>query len=234
MILQVKDLQIGYETPLLSNLNFGLDIGDRLVLFGANGCGKTTLLKALVDPQLQLQGKAQWQISRQEIGVLSQDNHFHQATPDFVEDYLYKCLLQFQPFTPRSRYKKEVMSLMEALDLVNQPLRVLSGGQRQKLKLARVLLTQSKALLLDEPLNAVDASSKMEIMKTLKALMPTTLQIWVLHDYYEIQQLQAPVLWIQEGESQLFSFEGWFKKVDQAFHSWMKIDEPKETPWLNS
>lgn len=224
MLLQVQNLQIGYRKPLVSQISFSLQTGQTVVLFGANGCGKSTLLKSLINSETRLSGQVHWNVKPEEILLISQEHKFHDKTPDYVEDYLLKSRKMLQPFSKDSAHLTEIRNVLSQLKLSNLPLQVLSGGQRQKLKIARALLNQAKVLLLDEPLNAVDAESKKEILQLLKNLSPRTAQIWVLHDYYELQQLQAPVLWIQEGFAESYSFEEWFKKVDVAFHSWMKTN----------
>lgn len=222
MLLQVQNLQIGYRKPLVSHINFNLQKGQTLVLFGANGCGKSTLLKSLLHPETRLAGRVVWNATSEEIIFISQEHKFHDKTPDYVEDYLLKSRLMLNPFTKATQHLADIKQILVQLKLPNLPLQNLSGGQRQKLKIARALLNEAKVLILDEPLNAVDAESKKEILQLLKKLSPQTAQIWVLHDYYELQQLQAPVLWIQEGHAKNYTFEEWFKEVDVAFHSWMK------------
>lgn len=228
MILRVQDLQIGYKSPLVRQIRFELNKGDRVVLFGPNGSGKSTLLKSLIDPSLRQSGHVLWDVPLNEVAPITQEHNFNDQTPDYVEDYLLKSRLLYKPFCFKtSELKAEIRSLMQTLNLRNLPLSILSGGQKQKLKVARALLNEAQVLLLDEPLNAVDTASKREIFNLLKKIAPTTAQVWVLHDYFEIQQLQAPVLWIQEGQAELYSFSSWFKKVDQEFHSWMKPDTGK-------
>lgn len=222
MILQVNDLCVGYSLPLLSSLHFNMDIGQKIILFGANGSGKSTLLKSLLQPSLRLAGHVEWTISKENIVTVSQNTHFHHQTPDYVEDYLFKCCLAYTPLASKKKHQDKVYSLMKTLNLPNLPLKILSGGQKQKLKIAKALLNDSQVILLDEPFNAVDTKSKSEIFQMLEVLAPKTLQIWVLHDYYDIQRLQAPVLWLKDDGPQIYSFADWFKEVDQAFHSWMK------------
>ena len=235
MILKVQNLSVGYPggAPLFQGVNLELSRGQKLIVFGSNGCGKSTFLKSLLDPRLRLAGDLQWSVKPHEISQVTQGRGFHAQSPDYVEDYLLKSRALLSPFRLRhAELRREISSLLERLQLPNLPLQVLSGGQRQKLKIARAFLNQASVFLLDEPLNAVDSSSKKEILEILEDLTPHTLQIWVLHDFFEMQKVQAPVLWIQNPHAQVWSFQSWLKRIDQDFHLWMKSPHmQKEGPW---
>ncbi|MFN8792442.1 MAG: ATP-binding cassette domain-containing protein [Bdellovibrionales bacterium] len=235
MILKVQNLSVAYPggTPLFRDVNLELPRGQRLIVFGSNGCGKSTFLKSLLDSRLRHAGSVQWAVKPHEILQVTQGRGFHDQSPDYVEDYLLKSRSLLTPFQFRhAELRQEIASLLKRLQLPNLPLQILSGGQRQKLKIARAFLNKASVFLLDEPLNAVDSASKKEILEILEELSPQTLQIWVLHDFFEMQKVQAPVLWIQNPRAEVWSFQSWLKRIDQDFHLWMKTPlQQKEGPW---
>ena len=220
--LQIKNLNVGYDRLLIQNLNLDLNLGERLIIYGANGTGKSTLLHSLLRPAFQAKHQVEWNIPQDQILLLQQQSSFHSQTPDSVENYLLNILLYKKPLTNPSKLDlQKVHGIQEKLNLPNMPLKNLSGGQRQKLKMARGFLLETKALLLDEPFNAIDQTSTTEIMNWLQESQPHMVQLLVLHDYEQIERLKARVLWIQQDSWELMDFEDWFHKVDRRFHSWM-------------
>jgi ABC-type Mn2+/Zn2+ transport system ATPase subunit len=218
MTLEVKDLTIGFERPLIRNLTFSLPLGERLIIFGPNGIGKSTLLQRL----LQNSPKSRWSTPPSQILYVQQQSDFHRQTPDDIETYLLHVLLIRRPWkrAEPDDYKK-VASAMEKLGLQNEALYKLSGGQRQKVRLARGLLSGAKALLLDEPFNAVDSKSFYEMSRWLDEVQPETSQILVLHDFEQIERLQSTILWIQPDGWKILPFQVWFSEMDRQFHSWL-------------
>ena len=220
--LSVQNLNVGFDRPLIQNLNLDLKVGERIIIYGANGCGKSTLLSSLVKTSLQQKGLVRWDLPLENILFVHQQTVFHSQTPDDVENYLLNILLYKKPLTrPSSEEFSKIKRVLEKLHLPNLPLRHLSGGQRQKLKLARGLLLESQALLLDEPFNAIDQRSTREIMTWLNEVKTSTLQILVLHDFEQIEKLKSRVLWIQPEGWELLEFEDWFRKVDNQIHRWI-------------
>lgn len=233
--LKVQNLTIGFDRVLIKELNFELKLGDRLIIYGANGTGKSTLLHSLLRSTFQAKNQVQWNIPQDQILFLQQQTAFHSQTPDDVENYLLNILLFKKPLTkPSPADFLKVRTIQATLNLPNMPLKNLSGGQRQKLKMARGLLLETKALLLDEPFNAVDQNSTSEIMSWLQEVKSSMIQVLVLHDYEQIERLKSKVLWIQNDSWELMGFEDWFHKVDRRFHSWMHtVQAPTCSPAAN-
>lgn len=224
--LKVTDLNIyrGHQL-LIQNLNFEMNLGDRLVVFGPNGCGKSTLLGQLAESRNPIQSKIQWHLKYDEIQYVPQENPFHNKTPDYVLDFLNKSQLLYQPFKTLKSVTQKSKEILQTVDLMDKPLRFLSGGERQKLKIAQALILQAKALLLDEPFNGVDFQSQQQIHTLLEKLRPHTLQILVLHNLIEIKKMNANVLWIQDKQAPVYSPQEWFKKIDFEFHKLYHLGE---------
>ncbi|GEM_PF-3055158 len=217
--LKVSGLKVCRDQHLLiQNLSFEMKFGDRLVVFGPNGCGKSTLLGQLAESTNRPNPNVQWQLGPSEIQHVPQENPFHKKTPDFVLDFLNKSQVLYQPFKSLNSATSKSKEILKTVDLEDKPLRNLSGGERQKLKIAQALLLKAKALLLDEPFNGVDFQSQQQIQTLLEKLRPQTLQILVLHNLIDIKKMNADVLWIQQTQAQVLNSQDWFKKVDFEFH----------------
>jgi ABC-type Mn2+/Zn2+ transport system ATPase subunit len=222
LALEIKDLSVGYDHALIQNLNLKIHLGERLIIYGSNGTGKSTLLQSLLKPLHQIKNQVRWSIPQEQILFLHQQGAFHSQTPDDVENYLLNILLYKKPFAnPQESDFEMVKSVQNKLRLPNMPLKNLSGGQRQKLKIARGLLMETQALLLDEPFNAIDQTSTHEMIHWLNETRETMIQILVLHDFEHIESLKSRILWIQSDSWQVLEFDEWFRQVDRRFHSWM-------------
>ena len=224
--LKVTDLQVARgQQQLIQNLSFEMKFGDRLVVFGPNGCGKSTLLDLLSQSTRQKAPKIHWNLNPSAVQYVPQESPFHKRTPDYVLDFLNKSQLLYKPFKSLKSALAKSAEILKIVDLENKPLSVLSGGERQKLKIAQALLLEAKALLLDEPFNGVDFQSQKQIQALLEKLRPQTLQILVLHNLIDIKKMNAEVLWIQETQAQVLSSQDWFKKIDFEFHKLYHLNE---------
>lgn len=152
--LSVKELEIGYDYPLLSKLDFKLESGQKIVITGFNGIGKSTLLKTLVKQIPAINGKFKF-ADNIKVGYFEQDLNweyplqtpiqvvsevFHKLSQSQLRRYLAQCGLRAKSMT--------------------QGVSTLSGGEQAKVKLCILMLTQSNLLILDEPTNHLDADAK--------------------------------------------------------------------------
>lgn len=228
LIVNNLDLKTN-KNILIQSLNLNLKIGDRLIIYGANGCGKSTLMKALFHASHQFHTSISWNLASQDVQYVPQENPFHSSTPDYVIDFLVKSQNLNHPFKSTSSASQKAYQLLEYVHLTNKPLKTLSGGERQKLKIAQALLLNAKALILDEPFNGVDQTSQNQIYSLLSRIQPKTLQILVLHNLLDIRKMNSPVLWIENQKAQIMNAQDWFKKVDQQFHH--SHCDHNEVPW---
>lgn len=222
----VENLDVGYNQTLIRNLSFNLGPGDRLIVYGSNGTGKSTLLQTLLNSN-----RVRWNIPTSQVLYVHQQTDFHRQTPDDVETYLLHILLYKRPFSrPTTQDYRRVQEVLTKIRLKNQPLQNLSGGQRQKLKMAKGLLLESQVLLLDEPFNAIDETSVQDLSGWLNEILPRTAQVIVLHDFEQIEHLQSPLLWIKPQAWEILSFHDWFTQVDRQFHTWLHKFKPSKPP----
>lgn len=177
-IIKLEKLKLGFgESTVITDASLTLDAGDFACIVGANGAGKSTLVKAilgLIKPQsgniYYLNGLAQTQ-----IGYLPQETRVDNNFPATVEEIVLSgCLghMGWKPFYchKEKQHVKRSLKTLGIEDLAKKRFVDLSGGQKQKVLLARSLSATTKMLILDEPSNNLDHKSRKEFYKTLKAL----------------------------------------------------------------
>jgi ATP-binding cassette subfamily F protein 3 len=195
-ILKVQDLSAGYgERVLFKDLNLEMARGEVLGVAGPNGAGKSTFLKVLLEELAPLSGVAQWG-GRVRKGTLSQHEIFEDenTTP-------YQYLRQADPMRTEQQLRNLLGAMLFIGNDVDKPVRVLSGGERKRLMLTRLLIEGNNVLLLDEPTNHLDVPSR-EALELALAVYEGTL-IVVSHDRYFVEQVADRMLWIEDGEAHL-------------------------------
>ena len=176
-IFRTQDLDIGYDEPLSSPLNLEMERGSKLVLTGANGIGKTTLLKSILGLIPPLSGSVE-QGDYLEIGYFEQE---------MSQDGSNTCIEEiWQTFPAFSQY--EVRSALAKCGLttkhIESQVRVLSGGEQAKVRLCKLLNRPSNVLVLDEPTNHLDADAKAELKRALNAYRGSILMVCHEPDFY--------------------------------------------------
>lgn len=177
-IFQTQELVIGYEEPLSSALNLVMERGDKIVLTGANGIGKTTLLKSILGLIPPLSGSVA-------LGDYLSIGYFEQEmAPGNTTTCIEEIWKEFPGFT-----QYEVRSALAKCGLttkhIESQVRVLSGGEQAKVRLCKLINRQSNILLLDEPTNHLDADAKEELKRALKAYKGSILLICHEPEFYE-------------------------------------------------
>ena len=159
-LFETKDLVIGYEEPLSVPLNISMERGQKIALVGANGIGKTTLLKSILGLIPALSGSVELGENLQ-IGYFEQEGAYDNATTCIEE--LWKDFPGFSQFEVRAALAKCGLTTKH----IESQVRVLSGGEQAKVRLCKLINRESNILLLDEPTNHLDADAKEELKRAL-------------------------------------------------------------------
>jgi ATPase subunit of ABC transporter with duplicated ATPase domains len=177
-IFETKDLVIGYDEPLSSPLNLSMERGQKIVLTGANGIGKTTLLRSILGLNKPLSGSVE-QGDYLEIGYFEQEMDKNVSTTCL--DELWKEFPAYTQYEVRSALAKCGLTTKHIESLV----RVLSGGEQAKVRLCKLINRQTNVLLLDEPTNHLDVDAKDELKRALKAYKGSILMVCHEPEFYE-------------------------------------------------
>ena len=181
-LIQCRDAEISYgERVILSHLNLSLSNGSILALTGKNGCGKTSLIKALTGEIKPSSGEI-LRASGLILSVVPQQPYLSGPMQDYIrengiDETLFKTILRKLDFS-REQFEK--------------PLEALSAGQQKKVLIARSLCQRAHLYIWDEPLNYIDLLSRMQIERLIAQFRPTMLL--VEHDQAFLKNLNATVL----------------------------------------
>ena len=177
-IFQTENLVIGYEEPLSTPINFSMERGDKLVLRGANGIGKTTLLKSILGLIPAISGSVT-------LGDYLYTGYFEQEMSGAQNNTCIEEL--WQDFPSYTQY--EVRSALAKCGLttkhIESQVRVLSGGEQAKVRLCKLINKETNVLLLDEPTNHLDVDAKDELKRALTAYKGSIVLICHEPDFYE-------------------------------------------------
>ncbi len=173
-----RDLTIGYDEPLSKSLNLTMERGKKIVITGANGIGKTTLLKSILGLIKPLTGNV-------ELGDYLAIGYFEQEMPKGIET---TCIEEiWDEFPSYSQY--EVRSALAKCGLttkhIESKVKVLSGGEQAKVRLCKLMNQESNLLLLDEPTNHLDVDAKEELKRSLIAYGGSILMVCHEPEFYQ-------------------------------------------------
>ncbi|PEJ00323.1 ABC transporter ATP-binding protein [Bacillus wiedmannii] len=186
-VLQVKDATIGYDNdPIIEHVTMRLTRGDSVALVGPNGIGKSTLLKSLVNKLPLLNGDVSFG-SNVSVGYYDQE----QANLTSSKRVLNELWDEY-PLQPEKEIRTILGNFLFTGDDVLKPVSSLSGGQKARLALAKLMMQKSNLLILDEPTNHLDLNSK-EILENALIDYPGTL-LFVSHDRYFINRVTTTVV----------------------------------------
>ncbi|PEY30478.1 ABC transporter ATP-binding protein [Bacillus cereus] len=186
-VLQVKDVSIGYDKePIIEHVNMRLTRGDSVALVGPNGIGKSTLLKSIVNKLNTLSGEVSFG-SNVSIGYYDQEQANLTSSKRVLNE-----LWDDYPLQPEKEIRTILGNFLFTGDDVLKPVSSLSGGQKARLALAKLMMQKSNLLILDEPTNHLDLNSK-EILENALIDYPGTL-LFVSHDRYFINRVTTTVV----------------------------------------
>ena len=207
--LEVIDLHKDYENnPLLNGVSFFVDSGETLCLLGSSGSGKSTILRIIAGIETPDSGQVLWQgrdlsavpVYRRNFGLMFQDYALFPHL-NVAENVAFG--LRMQRF-PREKVTQSVQQALEQVNMAafaERRVTDLSGGEQQRIALARALAASPQLLMLDEPLAALDRSLRVELQEELRALLHETgiPAIYVTHDQEEAITLGDRLALLHDG-----------------------------------
>lgn len=205
--IEIKNLKFGYnENLILKGVNLDLDQGDFAVISGENGSGKSTLIKLILGELKKDHGSIKlFGIDMEDfknfdkIGYVPQVNEaikiaFPVSAREYVGLNLYKEFSILNTITKKSKSKIEnTFSTLKIKDLIDRPVNTLSGGQAQRVMIARAMVNNPDILILDEPTVGIDQKSKEDFLNLIVhlnthhgiSILMITHEMEILGDYVD-------------------------------------------------
>lgn len=176
-LIKITNLDLGYSSdPILKNINLKINPGDFVSVIGNNGTGKSTFIKGILGLLKPMNGSIEFfNMQRNYIGYLPQDAHIDNHFPASVYEVVLSGTLNQRGLKlAYSKKEKNIannqLKLLKIENLKEKNINELSGGQRQKVLLARSLCATKKLLVLDEPASGLDSQSKNNLYEILNYL----------------------------------------------------------------
>ncbi|MEQ1803228.1 MAG: ABC-F family ATPase [Gammaproteobacteria bacterium] len=202
LALEVEGLTKGYDAkPLFRGLDLKVEVGERIAIIGANGVGKTTLLKCLVQELAPDEGTVKWS-ENVATGYVPQDRG-----DDFAEDLsLFDWIRQWQQKSDDEQALRATLGrMLFSKDESRKSVKVISGGEEGRLLFGKMMLLKPNVLLMDEPTNHLDMES-IEALNLALENYPGTL-IFVSHDREFVSSLATRVIEMK-GDDGVVDFHG--------------------------
>ena len=229
VVLEAEDLGHSYrEKHVFSNLSFKIERGEKVALVGVNGAGKTTLLKIVA-------GQLKPSDGLYTIGHNVLPAYYAQIVTDQLDlrNTILDEVRSFAPDPDETRIRSVLGSFLFSGDDVYKKISVLSGGEKSRIALAKILLRPSNLLLLDEPTNHLDLQSKEILLQALQDYEGAVL--FISHDRYFMDQLGQKVLELKDGVLTwyLSNYSQYLKKAGELPAS-SSIEDQKQAPQQQS
>ena len=208
-VLIVNDLQVGYEEQVGQKYNFSVYKGDRIAIVGKNGIGKSTLIKTIAKKQKKLGGNIQYG-SKVSLGYYDQKQAEFESSKTILNE-----LWDEYPLMKEAEVRTVLGRFLFRGDDVLKIVRDLSGGEKARLQLAKLMLEKNNLLILDEPTNHLDITSKQVLEEALENYEGTIL--FVSHDRYFINKIANKVFDITEEGYSLYlgNYDYYLEKREQ-------------------
>ncbi|WP_339022749.1 ABC-F family ATP-binding cassette domain-containing protein [Spiroplasma endosymbiont of Crioceris asparagi] len=172
IVVKLEDLEIGYDFPLVKKLNFVIRDGEKYIISGKNGAGKTTFLNTLFKEIKEYSGKIEY-ANNLKIEYFRQIEKMEEITP------IQYLLRRFDNITDQDA-KSKLSQFGIKTNLMFKPMTLLSGGEQAKVRLSALSLTPCSLLLLDEPTNHIDVLAKESLIEAIQKFQGTI--ILTTHD----------------------------------------------------
>ncbi len=214
-MIEIKNLNFSYnDKQILKNINFSLEKPEFLCLLGPNGSGKTTLLKNICGLLKVQHGKISFdnkdllKLNRKDLSKnvaivnQNQENPYEYFVKELVEMGTYVLNLKY---SEKKNFLEEIYKLTEIEEFLDRSINTLSGGEKQRVYLARALGQNTPLLLLDEPISNLDLKHQVIIMELCKTLVAKGITvICVLHDINFALNYSDKVILMKKGEIKAF------------------------------
>ncbi len=222
-VLMVSGLAIGYDHPL-SVVSLDLKKGEKLGILGGNGLGKSTFLKTIVKKIQPLSGEFHYGTNVQ-IGYFDQQMAMYQSDKTVLDDFWDEF-----PSLPETEVRNALGAFLFSGDEVFKNINMLSGGEKVRLALCKILKRRPNVLVLDEPTNHMDIVGK-ETLESMLSEFSGTL-IFVSHDRYFVKKVATRLLVFEDGTTNQYQFgyEEYQEKLDREAAA--EQDGYKSTPVL--
>ena len=174
--LTVENISKAYDAPVITNFSAMVEAGEKIAIIGANGVGKTTLLRLLQGGLSPDKGEVKWS-ENADVGYMAQD-----VSDQFqVEDNLFDWMMDYrQPGDDDQSMRSVLGRLLFSSDDIGKSVKVLSGGEKNRMTFGRLMLGRHNVLLMDEPTNHLDMESIESLQHALDLFKGTL--IFVSHD----------------------------------------------------
>lgn len=214
-LISIHKLRLGFgKNVTISEANFEINDGDFICIVGANGSGKTTFIKAVLGLISPISGVIEFgdDITLTDIGYLPQELNLEQNFPALVSEVVLSgCLSKMHHricYNKAEQQKmQEVLKRLGISKLKDMSFNELSGGQKQKVLLARALVSEPKLLILDEPSNNLDHESRegfYQILTELNKSKKITI-LMVTHDLDKKDLIGNKIIAIENAEAKLYT-----------------------------
>ncbi|MGL5083104.1 MAG: energy-coupling factor ABC transporter ATP-binding protein [Microcoleaceae cyanobacterium] len=209
--IQVSNLTFSYpnQAPVLNNISFTFQIGERIALLGRTGTGKSTLIETLVGLKHPTSGQVQilgtilepdtlFQI-RQQIGFAFQDPNDQLFMPTILEDVIFGPCNYGVPEDVATAQAHHLLTEFDLAEVAHRPVHELSGGQKRLAALATILILNPAVLILDEPTNGLDPWWRRHLAEVL-AQLPIQVLLIASHDLHWVNQVTQRALVLKQGQ----------------------------------
>ena len=220
-VLMIENLKVGYDGKQVGNAyNFSVYKGDRIAIVGRNGIGKSTLIKTIAKKQNALGGSIHYG-SKVSLGYYDQKQAEFESSKTILNE-----LWDEYPLMKEAEVRTVLGRFLFRGDSVLKIVRDLSGGEKARLQLAKLMLEKNNLLVLDEPTNHLDITSKQVLEDALENYEGTI--VFVSHDRYFINKIANKVLDITEDDYSIYlgNYDYYLEKREQELIA-KKIKEEK-------
>lgn len=216
-VLEVKNLSFSYsDAPLINDISFLIRRYERVLFLGKNGCGKSTLMKLINSRLTPTAGKLTLGYNIK-IGYYDQENRGLSLDKTVMEE-----IHDEYPDKKDGELRSVLALFLFGADDIDKPISVLSGGERARLTLAKLMLKKVNLLVMDEPTNHLDIGSAEALENALLAFEGTI--IAVSHDRYFINRIATRIIELDRGsERGLYDYS--LEDYDDAYTEYMRIRE---------